>query len=160
MGISNPDARQNFGFQAFHILGLKVRLVVETDEVEEPVKHQMLKMVDRKRAALVCLTAHGLGRQDHVAEDAGGFYSGRCLEGKGQDVGGLVLPAVRPVELLDEGIVGQDDGGLGTANGSGPGMAASRPPQSGRSGIIVREARLPDFRRWTEWNAYCRLGRS
>jgi len=133
---------------ALHGAGSVRRIVVEPEKVKGPVDGQQLQLGVEARTSTDRLPSRRLHAHHHVPErsprprwtagDRGVAGAGRLVEREGEDVRRPVLAAVRPIQVLDLPVVGQQDGDvpLGRAlvverrlDGSShvPGGAAARP---------------------------------
>src|SRR5262245_51055661 len=66
--IGDPQRRQDLDLEPFHDLGLRRRLVVEAQEMQEAVNDKVLQMMHGRDVLLAGLVADGLDREHDIAE--------------------------------------------------------------------------------------------
>lgn len=93
---------------------LLVGQVVVAQQMEDAVDDQAQEVLLGVQAVFLGLAPGGVHADHHVAQQPGGQVGELALGlGKGDDVGGAVLAQVLQVELVDVGIVGDDQGEFG-----------------------------------------------
>lgn len=113
-GHGQGAGQQAFGELLHGASLLLIGQVVVTQQVEDAVDDQAQEVLLGVEVVLRRLAPGGVHADHHVAQQAGSQVGELALGlGEGDDVGGAVLAQVLQVELMDVGVVGDDQGELG-----------------------------------------------
>ena len=84
--------------------------MIETEQMKKAVHDEVTHMLGDGFALIPRLAQHRLAREDHIAQQARASDALQfAVIRESQDVGRTILPAVGPVEIADQGVIGQHD---------------------------------------------------
>lgn len=86
--------------------------MVVSKEVEDPMDQEEREFPCNGMALLVSLSSRGLDRNDHVAQEIRLRRGGTLLLRKSQNVGGIIVVQIHPIESPDGSITDQEDRNL------------------------------------------------
>src|SRR3990170_844588 len=129
VGARNAETVEDLDLEPLHLLGLRLRAVIEAQEMQETVDDEMLEVMSGRNAELGRLARDGpFGEHDIAqARHRAGPCAGRPPGREGENVGRAVLAAVRPVEAANRLIVAQGDASLRRTGAFETLMAGQRP---------------------------------
>lgn len=145
VGVGNAKVTEDGRFETLHFCRFGVMLVIIAKKVEKAMDDEMGEVVGQRQVPGRGLRFYGFPGQNDIAEERPETAAGRGLAGKGEDVGGLVLPPEFAVEDPYSRIIGKNDSDLGAIGEVPPGTGGS-----GRNGPFdqpgERPARRPALR--------------
>lgn len=83
--------------------------MVVAKEVEDPMDQEEREFPRNGMALLVSLSSRGLDRNDHVAQEMRLRRWGTLLLRKGENVGGIIVVQIHPIEPPDGSITDEED---------------------------------------------------
>ena len=104
--VGHLQGAHDLAFERFHLVGLRVGLVVVALQVKEPVHGKMGKVMKKLHALFVAFALQRLKGDDNVTQH---FFAAAGLGRKRQHVGRLVDAAPSAVKRSHVRIAGQHD---------------------------------------------------
>lgn len=111
VGIGYSQTGQDANLECLHLVRVGIVFMIEAEQMQKAVNDEMFEMGGGFEALIARFRQHGFAREDDIAQAGRPIVPGRpaVRRGKRQDVGRLVLAAIRPVQEPDLIVRGERD---------------------------------------------------